>query len=294
MQRGIPNYELYGELLAGQAPDPIHLEPIRERSSKHDWTINVHAHRRLAQIFLFRTSGVYFNVGEVRHLTSEPALLVVYPGIPHGFRFTEDVVGDVLSIQTDRMPSVLLDRLARFANPTGAFFSGPETQCFEDIVILFDQLRKIYHRWENQRAAIIATLVDLITLYLAGQQCDSVSPTRAKPGDIIVRQDSRAQTFCELLEENFRDHWTVSDYACRMGLSASHLTRICRELLHAPPNALVRQRRILEAKRLLEYTSLPLSEIAHRSGFRDTAFFSRTFKSFVGVAPNAYRSSLDR
>ncbi len=293
MARNIPNYDLYGDLLAGRTPDPIHLEPIRERSSQHDWNIRLHSHRQIAQVFLFRSPGVRFSVGEVTHLTTHPTLLVVHPGVPHGFRFAEDVIGDVLSIRVDKIPGILRDRFTAFEIPTDAVFSEPETPHFKDIVILFEQLHKAYHRPDDQRVEIMTALVDLIVLYLAGDQPSKVSPIPAIPANRPGRQDIQAQTFCFLLEENFRQSWAVSDYASRMGLSASHLTRICRVVLDAPPNALVRRRRILEAKRLLEYTSLPLSEIAHRSGFRDTAFFSRTFRSFLGVSPNTYRSGLD-
>ncbi len=294
MARSIPSYELYGDLLAGHAPHPIHVESIRERSSQHDWTIRVHSHRRLAQLFLFRSAGVFFNVGEVEHLTTQPTLLAVHPGIPHGFRFAEDIVGDVLSIRVDKVSDVLLNRFSTFESTTGAIFVQTETPRFEEIVILFKQLSKAYHKLDSRRAEIMAALVDLITLYLAEDHASRVSPAPAKAAANPGRQESQAQTFCMLLEENFHHSLAVSDYASRMGLSASHLTRICRFALDAPPNSLVRRRRILEAKRLLEYTSLPLSEIAHRSGFRDTAFFSRTFRSLVGVSPNAYRFGLNR
>lgn len=292
MARNIQNYELYGDLLSGRAPDPIHLETISERSSKHGWKIRVHSHRHLAQIFLFRSTGVFFNVGEVQHTTTHPTFLVVHPETPHGFRFTEDVEGEVISIRFDLVPGFRLDRLAAFKIPTNAIFSEPDTPRFADIVCLVDQLHQAFHRLDNQRSEVIAALVDLILLYLVGDQSTASSPALAKSADRLGRQDILAQDFCLLLEENFRQSWAVSEYAARMGLSSSHLTRICCAVLDAPPNTLVRRRRILEAKRLLEYTRLSLSEIAHRSGFRDTAFFSRTFKSLVGVAPNAYRKNL--
>lgn len=294
MAQIITNYELYGDLLAGRTPDPIHLEPIRERSSQHGWTIGVHTHRRLAQIFLFRSPGVLFNVGEVTHLTTHPTLLVVHPGVPHGFRFSEDVEGDVLSVRVNEVPASLNNRFSAFQTPTGAVFTEPETPRFGDIIVLFEQLNKAFQRLGNQRAEIMAALVDLITLYLVVDQSSILSPIPEKTADRPDRHDVQAQTFCTLLEENFRQPLAVPDYALRMGLSASHLTRICRTVLNAPPNCLVRQRRILEAKRLLEYSVLPLSEIAHRSGFQDTTFFSRTFKSLVGTSPKAYRSSLER
>lgn len=294
MSQSIPNYELYGDLLAGQAPDPIHLEPIRERSSQHNWKIRVHSHKRLAQIFLFRSPGVQFSVGEIEYLTTHPTLLVVHPGTPHGFRFAEDVVGDVLSIRLGHVPDALRKRFRAFKTPTSAIFPEPHTPRFQAVVALFEQLGSAYHSLDDKRPAIMTALVDLIMLYLVSEQSTTLSPAPRNLATYRGRQDRQAEAFCTLLEENFRKSWAVADYASHMGLSAPHLTRICRTALGAPPNSIVRQRRILEAKRLLEYTALPLSEIAHRSGFRDTAFFSRTFKSLVGIAPNAFRHSVDR
>lgn len=101
--RSIPTYELYGEFLSGNDPDPIHHETIRERSSRYHWTIRLHRHRRLAQIFVFRTSGVSVRLGDVTHNSIEPVLLYIPPGVPHGFRFSEDVAGDVLSLRADEL-----------------------------------------------------------------------------------------------------------------------------------------------------------------------------------------------
>lgn len=294
MTQAVPHYELYGELLAGQTPDPIHLEPIRERSRKHDWTIRRHSHQRLAQIFLFRTSDVFLNLGDMEYATTHPTLLVVHPGIPHGFKFPEDVVGEVLSVRVDQSGFEPNKNFAPFAAPTAAIFLRPDTQCFDDVVVLFEQLQKAYQTIGRQRGPIMQHLVALITFYLAGEQSHVARPALRKSAETHNLQDKRAQAFCGLLEENFNRQWAVADYAEEMGLSASHLTRLCRNALHASPIHLVRQRRILEAKRLLEYTALPINDVAVRSGFRDIAFFSRTFKSLVGMTPKAYRAQLAR
>ncbi len=293
MAERIPNYELYGDLLAGGAPEPIHYEPLRERSSKHDWTIRLHRHRRLAQVFLFRSPGVFFSLGDVSHQTTQPTVLMIPSGVPHGFRFAEDVVGDVLSIRLDDVSDRLRDRFSMSFAPSGTIFPQDETPRFDDVVSLIDQLERAYHRIDAYRSDVMGTLVDLIVCYLGADQRMRSSPARLQ-AERRGRGDLQTEAFCALLEENFRQRWTVSDYATEIGLSAPHLTRICRKVLGAAPNALVRQRRVLEAKRLLEYTSLSLSEIAHRSGFSDAAFFSRTFKSHVGMPPNAYRAGLER
>jgi AraC family transcriptional activator of pobA len=291
--KSIPSYELYGDFLAGSVPDAIHHETIKERGSKHDWTIRQHRHRRLAQVFLFRSPDVHFRLGEVVHTSIQPMILVVRPGIPHGFIFSEDVVGDVMSIRLDEMPVSVQNSFHQFDTETDAIFLGNDTPHFETVTTLISQLGDAYHSIGGNRTEILIGLVDLITLYLTADQQKKTTLEQPRFEGGRDRRDIQAERFCALLEGNFQQPWSVADYAGHVGVSAPHLTRICRAALGSPPNEIVRQRRVLEAKRLLEYTALSLAEIADRCGFRDAAFFSRTFKSNVGMPPKEYRQSLD-
>jgi AraC family transcriptional activator of pobA len=293
MANSIPSYELYGELLAGELPGPIHHETIRERSSQHDWTIRLHRHRRLAQIFLFSSADVFLRVGDIEYTSSDQIILVVPPGVPHGFRFSEDIVGDVVSIRLDEMPATVQQRFAVFNEGTGRIFTGRRADNFDNVAALIDQLRQAYHSVAVNKEEVLLSLIDLIVLYLTGdlRTASSLKPvnTPAPRG----RHDLQIEAFCNLLEENFQHPWSVALYAQRIGISAPHLTRVCKAGLGAPPNDLVRRRRILEAKRLLEYTALSVAEIARRCGFKDAAFFSRTFKASLGIPPHQYRTQLN-
>lgn len=288
------NFELYGDLLAGRAPDAIHLEPIQERSSRHDWTIRLHRHKRLGQVFLFRSAGVLLRVGEMEHRTTQPTLLVVSPEVEHGFRFSENVKGEVLSVRLNEMPERLQTLFSAFQAPTDAIFQESETEVFRDVATLIDQLERVHHQVNANRLDLMTTLVDLVLMYLNGARHGRATLQQAQFGEKRGRQDQQAEAFCIVLEESFQQQLTVSEYAARIGLSASHLTRICRNVFGAPPNELVRQRRVLEAKRLLEYTELSIAQIADRCGFREAAFFSRTFKASVGFSPKAFRGQLDQ
>ena len=293
MQKPIPTYELYGSFLADGSTDPVHCESIEERSSKHDWTIRVHRHRRLAQIFLLKSSGVSLRLGEIDHVTQQPTILVIPPGVPHGFRFPDAIDGDVISARVDELPKPLQERLNLFSNETRAIFPRSETSGFAQAVTMIDELRAVYRSVAVHRVEIAMGILDLITLFLA---CDRQAGLANDPGTDSRPQhrvNLQTETFCALLEQNFQNPLTVEAYAKEVGISAPHLTRLCREVLGAPPNALVRQRRIIEAKRLLEYTALTVAEIAHRCGFRDAAFFSRAFKKSVGIPPNMFRNQLD-
>jgi len=52
----------------------------------------------------------------------------------------------------------------------------------------------------------------------------------------------------------------------------------------------VLERRLVEAKRLLQFTSLSINEVAAELGFHDIAHFSRFFKAKAGHPPIAWRA----
>ena len=291
--RAIPSYELYGELLSGGYRDPVHHEPIRERSSRHDWTIRLHRHRGLAQIFLFRTAAVSVRLEDMSLTTTEPHVLFVPPGVVHGFRFDEGVDGDVLSLRVDDLWDGVARMLDHPALAGAGALARSRSENFDQIEALFGQLGQVYHGMNSERANLLDALTRLILAYVSGDLRRDDSGAAVGHPHALTRHEKQADRFCTLLEAHFRDDLSVPDYARAVGVSEPHLTRVCRTVLGSTPNELVRQRRLLEAKRLLEYTQLSVSEIAHLSGFRDPAFFSRTFRQAHGVPPRTYRADRD-
>lgn len=292
--RTIPSYELYGELLSGSYTDPVHHETIQERSSKHHWTIRLHRHKSLAQVFLFRTPGVSFRMSEVSHTSAEQLALFIPPGVAHGFRFDEDVVGDVLSLRTDELGSDIAKLLHRPELQSGGILPRGRSANFDLVETSMAQIGQAYHGMMVERSELLLSLTQLIITCISGDLRRETSVGNLGKSVQLTRHEAQAERFCGLVEQFFVEDLAVRDYAEKIGVSAPHLTRICRNILGASPNELVRQRRLLEAKRLLEYTRLSVSEIAHRSGFREPSFFSRTFSRTFDMSPKSYREDRDR
>lgn len=291
--RSIPSYELYGELLSGGYRDPVHHEHLRERSSRHDWTIRLHRHRGLAQIFLFRTGNVSFRLGDRTFTTTEPHVLFIPPGVAHGFRFDEEVDGDVLSLRVNDLWEGVAERLDQPSLQGAGTFARSSSENFEYIEALFVQIGRSYHGMQSGRAELLEALTRLLLAYISGDLRRDHSIRPVGHADGLTRHERQAEKFFSLLEAHFSEDLSVGDYSRKVGVSAPHLTRVCKTVLGSTPNELVRRRRLLEAKRLLEYTRLTVSEVSHRSGFRDPSFFSRTFRRIYGVPPKSYRDEKD-
>ncbi|WP_010522656.1 helix-turn-helix domain-containing protein [Aquimarina agarivorans] len=93
----------------------------------------------------------------------------------------------------------------------------------------------------------------------------------------------------ELVEENYQKGLSVSDYSALLNISSKTLTTITKSVVGKSASGIISERIILEAKRLLRFTSLQIGEIAFRIGFDDASYFVKYFKRFVGSPPKIYR-----
>lgn len=95
---------------------------------------------------------------------------------------------------------------------------------------------------------------------------------------------------CLILDENLSDETFGLPELCRqIGMSRSQLFRKLKALINQSPSVFIRMYRLRKAKRLLETTDLPVSQIAYQVGFKDPAYFSFAFHEAFGCTPTAVR-----
>lgn len=95
--------------------------------------------------------------------------------------------------------------------------------------------------------------------------------------------------FQELIEEHFTTLKTPKEYAALLHLTPNYLNGYCKKRSGKSAGALIRQRILLEAKRLLTHTQLPVAQVAYRLNFDDNSYFGRFFKRYTGITPERFR-----
>jgi AraC family transcriptional regulator of adaptative response/methylated-DNA-[protein]-cysteine methyltransferase len=85
------------------------------------------------------------------------------------------------------------------------------------------------------------------------------------------------------------DEAPVEALAASLGVGARHLTRLFDKHLGASPGQLARTARLQRAKRLLDDTKLPMTEIASLAGFRSLRRFNAVFAEVYKRAPTEIR-----
>jgi AraC family transcriptional regulator, transcriptional activator of pobA len=98
--------------------------------------------------------------------------------------------------------------------------------------------------------------------------------------------------FQELVEKNFRQMHEVQQYAQQLAVSPDYLSKITKKFLGIPSQEYILDKLLLEAKRLLVFTSLSSKEIAYHINIEDPSYFSRIFKKKTGLTPNEYREQV--
>jgi AraC family transcriptional regulator of adaptative response / DNA-3-methyladenine glycosylase II len=92
-----------------------------------------------------------------------------------------------------------------------------------------------------------------------------------------------------LIGESALDDSGVDTLADKLGVGSRHLRRLFVEHLGAPPIAVAQTRRLHFAKKLIDETPLPFTEIAMASGFGSVRRFNTVFQNLYGRTPTELR-----
>jgi len=91
------------------------------------------------------------------------------------------------------------------------------------------------------------------------------------------------------LERNYTEEISMRDLAGMASMSESALLRAFRSATgHSPIDYLIRLR-VRQACGLLRQENMKVTEVAYRTGFNDSNYFSRQFRRVMGMSPREHR-----
>jgi AraC family transcriptional regulator, transcriptional activator of pobA len=288
--RIIPTYDLYGENRSDQssgAPEfLLHCEDIYERSRMHGWEIKPHRHRSYFQILHIRSGTAELSDGHSHHRLALPCLVMVPVGTVHGFRFSNDVEGFVLTIAASRLATLLaVDLLPAVSTPSvqvEALDDDSPTHAAIHTMLL--EIQAEYAARRPGYAALIESLLTASLIRTIRQRTTDTDAPEQRDKDRV-----RLDRLTQLVERHYREHRPVGFYARELGLSPTHLNRILKSAENRTVQRLLADRLIDDAKRSLIFSVQPIKTIALGLGFTDTAYFTRFFQRETGLQPTAYR-----
>jgi len=108
----------------------------------------------------------------------------------------------------------------------------------------------------------------------------------------VQKVGARAAAVREFIKDNIAAQLAIGDIAEQFYVSERQLERICHTEYGMTVGELIRAIRVEAIRELLGETTLPISEIAQRTGFSDRYSMSKFFKKEEGMPPARYRISL--
>ncbi|MFF3334899.1 helix-turn-helix transcriptional regulator [Streptomyces sp. NPDC002888] len=233
-------------------------------------------------------TGVQFIDGKPVKVDS-PTLTLVGQGQVYRYEDMGNIDGAVVSFGDD----LLYEGSAVQVNPVwlvgryGAQSVRVPTEDAPRIDLLVDVLAAEAQRSQDASSGEVQRHL-LLTLLLLAQRYYDDARADAETGD---DGDARLhRRFVALLERDYARHHDVDHYANALGVPPPLLARAMSNSTGRPTKALITDRVMLEASRLLRFTDLQIGEIASRVGLRNQFYFSRAFKQRYGESPQAYRT----
>ncbi|WP_255552170.1 helix-turn-helix domain-containing protein [Maritimibacter dapengensis] len=277
---GIESYNLFGEY--ADLPDVVHCETIEVRSSIHDWALKPHRHGRLHQ-FLFLDSGHADARFDASEITLGPDTVANVPtGCVHSYRFTPGSTGWVVTVASEVLDEWLAEGEGlRPLLSRPAQIDGNDRLRAVTRAIFTEHEGRDFGRAHALRAQV-ALLAGLVARGIAAGREEDTAP-----------DSSLQRQFEALVEAHFTEHFAVSDYAARLAVTPTHLSRVMRRATGQPASAVIEERIVREARRNLAYSNLTVAEIAYALGYQDPAYFSRVFSRATGQSPRAFRQQID-
>lgn len=115
--------------------------------------------------------------------------------------------------------------------------------------------------------------------------------THQKSYNTPIVKNAKLRDAVLYIESCFDESITLPDIAKAAGMNHTTLTALMKEELGLTAIEYLMKYRVTVAEKQLEFTSVPIKDIANMTGFKTVQHFSRVFKSQIGATPAEFRKN---
>jgi AraC family transcriptional regulator, transcriptional activator of pobA len=260
------------------------LEVHKNTLTKADFP---HRHDFYNLIYIKKGSGTH-HIDFKRFEVEPNQMFFMNDGQVHEWDLSEDTTGYTLFFKKEfyevMEKSFALQALPFFNNGNNdapvVVFSAEQGKTienlFEEIIIEFNANKP--HRDIQIKSFMKIILINALRIYQPLFKGDS--------SDLNI---SKIRNFEVLIEKHFKEYKSVKDFADKLNITANYLNAICTKTVGKTAGEMIRDRVILEAKRLLLHSSISVCEMAYLLGYDDCSYFIRVFKKEVEHTPEHFR-----
>jgi AraC family transcriptional activator of pobA len=281
----IPTYDIC--TLSHQQQDEILISRFAPYLKSHT---NLHlAHKHSFYHLVFFTKGGGMQTIDFQNIPVKPfQIYFMIPGQVHSWAFEGGVDGYIINFSAAFFQSFLLkaDYLDDFA-----FFSGIADESVIDIpkpfqnkfISLFEELVDENGSIKPMGADLVKSIMLQLFIHIA-----RIGKNLQQSG-VPAYNYTLLKNFQKLIEKNYIRIKLPKDYAELLYITPNHLNALCNDVLGISAGDVIRNRVILEAKRLLINRDMTVLEIANYLHFSDNSYFTKFFKKKEGITPEEFR-----
>lgn len=248
-----------------------------------------HPHRHSFYHLVFFTKGKGSHSIDFEKFPVKPLqLYFMIPGQVHSWHFEGEVDGYIIHFNEVLFNSFLqnghyLEQFPFFkGNTEDGVCQVPVAEQARFVQLFESLLEEVGGKKEHHLDLIRLRLLELFIItdrYCAHKKIRNKPPQKYT----LLRH------FQQLIDTHFRTIRLPKEYAELLYVTPNHLNALCQDLLGKTAGDLIRDRILLEAKRLLTNADMTVTEIAYDLNFQDNSYFNRFFKRNVGMTPDEFR-----
>lgn len=157
----------------------------------------------------------------------------------------------------------------------------------DEIISIFQKVKNEKEQFQSFSEAVVKTYIQLILAL-----CSREKSLQLKNHEQEEVSDEHAAEFQSLMGKYFHVERTVNFYASELAITSNLLSKKVKRSYGKTPKELIRERVVLEAKKLLHLSYKSVKEVAAILHFEDEFYFSRYFKESTGLSPTHYRKKV--
>lgn len=272
--------------------EDVHYQTFNNMASHFGRDMKAHRHDGFYQVHFLLYGRISILLEDEHYeYVQGPMFILTPPSAPHAFITKEGTIGHVVTVRQSIINPLLENIYAQSIDTIKLkpnFYTLNEDKQDADIIERYFQLIALESQYNNQgKDEVLSCLVKALFAFLF-RFCDKVeSKINLVKGDVKL-----FMRFNYLIDDHYKEHLNISDYAKMLGVSETRLKDMCRRQAQSSPKKMILDKLFLEAKNLLKFSDLSVLEIAYHLGFKDPAYFARFFTKLEGICPSKWRSNL--
>ena len=257
----------------------IKIAPFRKDIRK----TTPHKHNNYFEIIYLSKGKGFHTIDSQLYPVTPPVVFIVRKEQVHHWELNDEPDGFVLILKRSFADNSLDKELKNLLTQVSAF-SCILLQDKKIIEQLFEMLVQEYQSEINNSMPVTEGLLKALLAKIL-QLAKPVQPAKRKTSNLFLG-------FHEILSQDKSLKNNVAYYAALLNTTAQNLNAACRKAVNQPAAEVLSEFIISEAKRLLLYTDMTVSEISLSLDFKDNSHFVKYFKRHTNLTPQFFRSTI--